>query len=85
MALEAWAGPAIARRNYPLAEREQGTDGSTIPNIAGAPHIRTALPPTGLGAQHAAIHLQTARQVRDSSLGDRVAISQAIALQAEPA
>jgi len=83
--LEAWAGPAIALHNYLPEEGERVTVGSTTRNIEAAPHIRTVPLPTGLGAQHAAIHLQAARQARDSSLDDRVAISPAIAPPAEPA
>jgi len=83
--LEAWAGPAIALHNYLPEEGERVTVGSTTRNIEAAPHIRTVPLLTGLGARHAAIPWQTARQARASSSDAREATSQAIAQPGEPA
>ena len=54
------------------------TSGSTIPNIAAGPHIRTELQRTDSGVRRVAILLRTVRLALGNRLADRAAICPAI-------
>lgn len=74
-------GAATARRSSQLGVGAIAAEiplGSTIPNIAEGPHIRTELLRTDSGAQPVVILLRTARLALGNRLADRAAIYLAI-------
>ena len=68
---ETWVEQAIVLHSF---RRTHGVIGSTIRNIAGEPHMPTALPRTGLAATRAEIHSRVDSRVRANRLAGKEAI-----------